>query len=643
MHSMIQTFAEAREQWDRMKPRRFGPGANETNLPPLPRNLSSRGSPNTKSPGLDSAVSDTSNVSPHSTDSAATAVPTSARSPAFDLTPSGDDPVPEEVRQKRLEQCAMIVREIYETELTFKDNMGILTGALGQQMRSAAANPDGPLLPLFDVETIFKHAPDLLIFSHSLCNEFRAASERFVEDQSAIGRVFANNFGGFDIFIRFVTNYSRAKATIRRNERDSAQFKKFLAERQSSPECKKQDIHSYLIMPIQRAMRYYLLLHTLLKKMDPANTEAYNLIENACLYMNEISQIMNCMQQQEEEFNGLFEMHDLVEYCPDTILSATRRLEKSFVCEDLGKHKRHMKLFVLTDLVIFARMKKDSKDDYDAVLSGEKDQEALAKGKRRYALKEMCFNNHIRVQEAKDGDDASILRVHLVNPFRIDGDGKRKEKVVSRRTSTSSKARSSSLAAQRNNSTVTQRSSSAHRSNSATPQKTGKWPFSKPVAEVAVPEADNECDDDADSFSIAPSIVPSELSSRAASPSRRPDEAADVSRAGTMRSMAESTAVGGDVSRAGTMRSTAETASNGTEIARVGTMRSIAESAASNRTSIYVDDAASVFENVDDDSEIVSLSLKFQDGAAREDIVRLIRQLSTVPMVRRDFVGEFVL
>jgi hypothetical protein len=109
------------------------------------------------------------------------------------------------------------------------------------------------------------------------------------------------------------------------------------------------------------------------------------------------------MQQQEEEINGLFDMHRLVEHCPDTILSSSRRFEKAFICEDMKKQK-HVKAFVLSDLVIFTRIKKESKDDYDFNASLAKDKEALAKGKRRYQLREMCFIIDVRLVEPLVGD-----------------------------------------------------------------------------------------------------------------------------------------------------------------------------------------------------------------------------------------------
>ena len=90
-------------------------------------------------------------------------------------------------------------------------------------------------------------------------------------------------------------------------------------------------------------------------------------------------------------------------FTQDTILSSSRRFEKAFMCEDMKK-QRHVRAFILSDLVIFSRMKKESKEDYDVNISQTRDKEALAKGKRRYTLKEMCFVIDIRVGEPLEGD-----------------------------------------------------------------------------------------------------------------------------------------------------------------------------------------------------------------------------------------------
>jgi len=266
MQTMIQNYAAARDHWERTKIRRSA--TSDLHLPTLPRKLSSKVSPGTfRSPVPESTISDVSSNSPQSTESGTTVV--AGRSPGYELTPSGlDDGMREEHRLKREAACNMIVREIYETELGFKDSMRVLTESLGQQMRSASAQKD-PMISRRDVETIFKYTPDLVSFSAQLSQEFKTAVERYPQDPTIIGNVFANHVGDFEIFIHFVTNYSRAKATIRRYEDISPAFKKFLLERQDSPECKKQDIHSFLIMPIQRAMRYYLLLSSEFEHVSP--------------------------------------------------------------------------------------------------------------------------------------------------------------------------------------------------------------------------------------------------------------------------------------------------------------------------------------------------------------------------------------
>lgn len=82
------------------------------------------------------------------------------------------------------------------------------------------------------------------------------------------------------------------------------------------------------------------------------------------------------------------------------------------MCEDVKK-QRHVRIFVLSDLVIFSRLKKDTKEDFDVNVSSARDKEAIAKGKKRYTLKEMCFVIDVRLLEPQDGDGGCCIGTYL--------------------------------------------------------------------------------------------------------------------------------------------------------------------------------------------------------------------------------------
>ncbi len=65
---------------------------------------------------------------------------------------------------------------------------------------------------------------------------------------------------GWNVYLKFVDNYSAAKEAIRRSEENSPAYRQFISECLKSKECQRQGIADFLILPVQRVARYVLLL-----------------------------------------------------------------------------------------------------------------------------------------------------------------------------------------------------------------------------------------------------------------------------------------------------------------------------------------------------------------------------------------------
>ena len=61
---------------------------------------------------------------------------------------------------------------------------------------------------------------------------------------------------------RFVDNYSLCLKTLKQEQENSPSFALFLSETSEMKECERQSLKDFLILPIQRAMRYPLLFHS---------------------------------------------------------------------------------------------------------------------------------------------------------------------------------------------------------------------------------------------------------------------------------------------------------------------------------------------------------------------------------------------
>lgn len=57
-----------------------------------------------------------------------------------------------------------------------------------------------------------------------------------------------------------MTLYAPSQAQLRHEEKNNEQFRTFMKECLSNPVTKRQQLRDFLVLPVQRAMRYHLLL-----------------------------------------------------------------------------------------------------------------------------------------------------------------------------------------------------------------------------------------------------------------------------------------------------------------------------------------------------------------------------------------------
>uniref|UniRef100_A0A8C5T076 Pleckstrin homology and RhoGEF domain containing G1 n=1 Tax=Malurus cyaneus samueli TaxID=2593467 RepID=A0A8C5T076_9PASS len=246
-----------------------------------------------------------------------------------------------------------VVQEILETERMYvqdlkcivKDYLDCITDqtklSLGTEERSA----------------LFGNIRDIYRFNSELLQDL----ENCENDPVAIADCFVSKSEDFHIYTQYCTNYPRSVAALTECMRNKA-LAKFFRERQEALQ-HSLPLGSYLLKPVQRILKYHLLLHEIENHLDK-DTEGYDVVLDAIDTMQRVAWHINDMKRKHEHAIRLQEIQslltnwkgpDLTSY-GELVLEGTFRIQRA-------KNERTLFLF---DKMLLITKKRDEMFAYKA-------------------------------------------------------------------------------------------------------------------------------------------------------------------------------------------------------------------------------------------------------------------------------------
>ncbi|XP_042286382.1 rho guanine nucleotide exchange factor TIAM1 isoform X2 [Thunnus maccoyii] len=128
--------------------------------------------------------------------------------------------------------------------------------------------------------------------------------EQFKKVLFSLGGSFLYYADRFKIYSAFCASHTKVPKVLTKAKTDP-DFKAFLAERNPRQQ-HSSTLESYLIKPIQRVLKYPLLLKELYSLTDPDSEEHYHL-DVAMKAMNKVASHINEMQKLHEEYGAVFD------------------------------------------------------------------------------------------------------------------------------------------------------------------------------------------------------------------------------------------------------------------------------------------------------------------------------------------------
>uniref|UniRef100_A0A674ATU4 TIAM Rac1 associated GEF 2 n=1 Tax=Salmo trutta TaxID=8032 RepID=A0A674ATU4_SALTR len=250
------------------------------------------------------------------------------------------------------ERLCKVIQELVDTEKSYVKDLGCLFDIYLTPLQSET------FLSHDEMESLFGSLPEMLdfqrVFLHTL--EERIASspnfssletpEQFKKLLFSLGGSFLYYADHFKLYSGFCANHIKVQKVLERAKTDRA-FKEFLEARNPTKQ-HSSTLESYLIKPVQRVLKYPLLLRELVSLTDPESEEHSHLTE-ALRAMEKVASHINEMQKLYEDYGTVF----------DQLVAEQSGPEKEVTEISMGEFLIHSSLKWLNPLPSLCRMRKD--------------------------------------------------------------------------------------------------------------------------------------------------------------------------------------------------------------------------------------------------------------------------------------------
>jgi len=253
--------------------------------------------------------------------------------------------------KKRQEDRVMkdrIEHEFFETEENYYKSLDIVVEMYIRPMREAK------IISQQDMDTIFSNIETIHQIHKNLVQDLRplfsppeppAPGEQpqtstiptiraNKKTQKSLGDLLRAFIPFFKMYTIYINSFDNANKRVTELQNSSKKFSQFLNDCKERPECKKLDLVSYLIMPIQRLPRYELLLRDILRHTSDAGEHAK--IEQVFNTVAEVNKHVNSEKGASILRARLYKLKAAVKHRVDIFSRPDRRLVRE---GDMGVRK----------------------------------------------------------------------------------------------------------------------------------------------------------------------------------------------------------------------------------------------------------------------------------------------------------------
>uniref|UniRef100_A0A670IU24 Pleckstrin homology and RhoGEF domain containing G1 n=1 Tax=Podarcis muralis TaxID=64176 RepID=A0A670IU24_PODMU len=241
-----------------------------------------------------------------------------------------------------------VVQEILETERTYVQDLK----SIMEDYLDCITDQSKLSLGMEERSALFGNIKDIYHFNSELLQDL----ENCENDPVAIAECFVSKSEEFHIYTQYCTNYPRSVAVLTECMRNKS-LAKFFRERQEALQ-HSLPLGSYLLKPVQRILKYHLLLHEIENHLDK-DTEGYDVVLEAIDTMQRVAWHINDMKRKHEHAVRLQEIQSLLTNWkgPDLASYGELVLEGTFRFQ---RAKNERTLFLFDKLLLITKKREET-------------------------------------------------------------------------------------------------------------------------------------------------------------------------------------------------------------------------------------------------------------------------------------------
>ncbi|XP_074221490.1 pleckstrin homology domain-containing family G member 3 isoform X5 [Camelus bactrianus] len=307
----------------------------------------------------------------------------------------------------KLSYLGRVVREIVETERTYVQD---LRSIVEDYLLKIIDTPG--LLNPEQVSALFGNIENIYALNSQLLRDLDSCNS----DPVAVASCFVERSQEFDIYTQYCNNYPNSVAALTECMQDKQQAK-FFRDRQELLQ-HSLPLGSYLLKPVQRILKYHLLLQEIAKHFDEEE-DGFEVVEDAIDTMTCVAWYINDMKRRHEHAVRLQEIQSLLINWkgPDLTTYGELVLEGTFRVHRV----RNEKTFFLFDKALLITKKRGDHFVYkghipcSSLMLIESTRESLCFTVTHYKHSKQQYNIQARTVEEKRSWTHHIKRLILEN------------------------------------------------------------------------------------------------------------------------------------------------------------------------------------------------------------------------------------
>ncbi|KAM6184563.1 rho guanine nucleotide exchange factor TIAM2 isoform 2-T2 [Rhynchocyon petersi] len=245
-----------------------------------------------------------------------------------------------------------VIQELVDTEKSYVKDLSCLFELYLEPLQNET------FLTQDEMESLFGSLPEMLefqkVFLETLGDGISASSDLSTLETPSQFRKLLFSLGGsflyyadhFKLYSGFCANHIKVQKVLERAKTDQA-FKAFLDARNPTKQ-HSSTLESYLIKPVQRVLKYPLLLKELVSLTDQDSEEHYHLTE-ALKAMEKVASHINEMQKIYEDYGAVF----------DQLVAEQSGTEKEVTELSMGELLMHSTVSWLNPFLCLGKARKD--------------------------------------------------------------------------------------------------------------------------------------------------------------------------------------------------------------------------------------------------------------------------------------------